>query len=523
MHTSVADFSNCSVANGAWAASVGDGAVRLAGNVSDPFDGPALDAARWTWGTWNGGAYTPAPNGTLTVDAPGGAFVRSQASYAAGAVEGAVAFSAAPWQHFGFAGDGFAGNYAIFSTYNTSDHLFVRVGDGGGEQRMDFGAIPPGIHRYRVAWSAPGGVTQIQFYIDGVIRAQFGFTPVQPMYAYLSNNTPGAAMIADMAEITPPFVTSGTFVGCAFDAGASAAWGTLNWTADLPAGTSLSVETRTSNDAATWSAWSAVATSGAAISSPAGRFLQYRLTLGTTDTQQSPAVLDIGALLAQNATPTSTTAPATATPTSTAVPATATPSNTPIPASQTPTDTPAGTFPANGLLDTFNRADGAIGSGWSGQAAGYAIASNQLDVGNGGDLYWAATRFGATQEVYVTLSTIDASASEIDLLLKAQDSSGYGGGVLEVWYDPAGQRVQIWSFSAAQGWVQRGANIPVTFATGDRFGARVDANGQVAVYRNSTLLATRDASAWTYAAGTGYVGIWMEGAAATILDDFGGG
>jgi len=32
--------------------------------------------------------------------------------------------------------------------------------------------------------------------------------------------------------------------------------------------------------------------------------------------------------------------------------------------------------------------------------------------------------------------------------------------------------VQVWSYSQAQGWVQRGADLPVSFASGDRFGAR---------------------------------------------------
>jgi len=95
--------------------------------------------------------------------------------------------------------------------------------------------------------------------------------------------------------------------------------------------------------------------------------------------------------------------------------------------------------------------------------------------------------------------------------------------VLEVWYDAVNQRVQIWSYSSTQGWVQRGANIPVTLAHGDRFGARVSASGQVTVYRNGQVLATRDASAWTYATATGYIGLWTDHAAAAFLDDFGGG
>jgi hypothetical protein len=133
------------------------------------------------------------------------------------------------------------------------------------------------------------------------------------------------------------------------------------------------------------------------------------------------------------------------------------------------------------------------------------------------------TRYGATQEVYVTLKNIKATADEIDLLLKSQSNTTWGSGVMEVWYDPETHLVKVVTFTSAQGWVQRGANIPVTFNAGDRFGARARADGFVEVYRNTTLLATVDARGWTYATGTGYVGLWMNEAQNTLMDDFGAG
>jgi hypothetical protein len=75
----------------------------------------------------------------------------------------------------------------------------------------------------------------------------------------------------------------------------------------------------------------------------------------------------------------------------------------------------------------------------------------------------------------------------------------------------------------AQGWVQRGANIPVTFAAGDRFGAKARADGFVEVYRNSTLLATVDVRGWTYATSGGYTGLWIVNGQNTLVDDFGAG
>ena len=144
-------------------------------------------------------------------------------------------------------------------------------------------------------------------------------------------------------------------------------------------------------------------------------------------------------------------------------------------------------------------------------------------VGNG-YILWNPSSFGATQDVCVTLTTIDTGASEIDLLLKSQSSSSWGSGVLEVLYDPANSRVQVWTYTSAQGWVQRGADISVTFANGDQFGARAKSDGQVEVYKNGSLLGSRDVTAWTYYANSGYIGLWLEGASSSmLLDDFGGG
>jgi hypothetical protein len=146
-----------------------------------------------------------------------------------------------------------------------------------------------------------------------------------------------------------------------------------------------------------------------------------------------------------------------------------------------------------------------------------------LSFSNEAYLFWNATSFGANQEVYVTLASVNASATEIDLLLKSQSSSTYSNGALEVWYDPVNRRVQVWTFAPSQGWVQRGAAIPVTLAAGDQFGARMTAAGQVQVYRNGALLGTCDASSWPFAASGGYIGLWYIGPNSETMDNFGGG
>lgn len=206
----------------------------------------------------------------------------------------------------------------------------------------------------------------------------------------------------------------------------------------------------------------------------------------------------------------------TRTPTHTNTGTTATPSSTP-----TATGTPGG-FPSTGILDHFNRSDGVLGSNWSGMVSGYSIVNNRLDVGSGGDIYWNASSFGPDQEVFIKLVNIDPTSTEIDLLLKSQSSAGFDS-LIEVYYDAVGHRVQVWTYSSSQGWVQRGADIPVVLVNGDQFGARATTDGKVSVFRNGGLLGVRDVTGWLYTAFGGYIGLWFINSANSLVDDFGGG
>lgn len=238
-------------------------------------------------------------------------------------------------------------------------------------------------------------------------------------------------------------------------------------------------------------------------------------------------------------TPTSTSTPGftstntrtpTRTPTSTNTPL-ATATRTPTPTS-TPTTTRTGmptvtatpgsvAFPATNVLDNFNRADGALGTNWQGLTAGSRIVSNRVNVNNGEDIYWSTT-FGASQEVFVKLVTIDPAASEVDLILKAQGTY-YTSGLLLICYNPAGQQIQVFSYSSSQSWRQYGGDISVALVNGDQLGARATANGQVQVYRNGQLLATRDTSSWTFTTSGGRSGVWFVNNTTSVIDDFGGG
>jgi hypothetical protein len=91
------------------------------------------------------------------------------------------------------------------------------------------------------------------------------------------------------------FAAKGTVTSEVLDARLISKWGALRWTADTPAGTAVTVAVRTGNTpepTETWSDWSQEQSNPeqATIAAPAARFLQYRITLSSSDPAQSPAV-----------------------------------------------------------------------------------------------------------------------------------------------------------------------------------------------------------------------------------------
>jgi len=91
------------------------------------------------------------------------------------------------------------------------------------------------------------------------------------------------------------YATKGTVISEPLDAKIISRWGALRWKADIPEGTSVTIATRTGNVAEpdeTWSDWSADATrpEQASVTSPTARFLQYRITLETSNATVTPGV-----------------------------------------------------------------------------------------------------------------------------------------------------------------------------------------------------------------------------------------
>ncbi len=270
------------------------GEVQLDGGFSDDFDGTALGAG-WTVNSWaaagGGPAAVTVTGGVLSM---AGVEILSPATAAGAGVEGRINFGATPYQHFGLATDlgSLAGNdWAVFSTAGTSNTLFARVNVSGATQDVSLGALPAGFHVYRLT-QASGA---FRFFVDGTLQATIaaavpGGTSLKVALSAFSGS-PRPSLQADWVRVLA-YPSGGTFVSATFDAGRAAAWGPVSWTAVVPAGTSLVIETSTSADGVNWTSWAA-ASSGGTVASPNGRYLRYRATLATTDATLTPALDDI--------------------------------------------------------------------------------------------------------------------------------------------------------------------------------------------------------------------------------------
>jgi hypothetical protein len=107
----------------------------------------------------------------------------------------------------------------------------------------------------------------------------------------LAAGEPGPTMLTTNAASVWRFVAgaarAGTYTSAALDAGQAARFGVFRWRGERPAGTRVEVAFRSGNSSEpdrTWSAWTAPA-AGEEIAIgrlPAGRYVQYRLTLSAT-------------------------------------------------------------------------------------------------------------------------------------------------------------------------------------------------------------------------------------------------
>ncbi|WP_425954888.1 SdrD B-like domain-containing protein [Xylanimonas sp. McL0601] len=169
-------------------------------------------------------------------------------------------------------------------------------------------------------------------------------------------------------------------------------------------------------------------------------------------------------------------------------------------------------FPAGAVLDTFDRSTAsttqALGNAWGGlnltlSSANYritpsspAVTANQAQLrGIGGNVYRSSGAApGANQDAYVTLTkTVPATGNrQAGVLLKA---AGFVAGApttyVAVRYNATASTVTVTTSATvlqALAPVTQATFPGITFADGDRIGARVLADGTVTAYKNGTAV-----------------------------------
>jgi hypothetical protein len=333
-HSSVADFTGCGPNTNISIASTAGGELRLAAVLEDYFDNPAIDYTRWITGQLYdyGGAFPPTvTNGILAIN---GSYIRSVApmTQPTRVFEARIQLRVPPantaWGDVGFGRQNApglpdpVGHNRLFIT-NDANQIFAnaRNDENPVNNQLLAGVDPAEWHIYRIEW----GQNATSYYVDGVYRATDNQPSTYQPFVWLYTLNPGGTVQVDWARIDFYPNTTGQFQSCTIDAGQTTTWNTLTWSGSVPAAAGASFQTRTSPDAINWSPWSApFSASGSSITSPAERYLQYRITFTTGDSIVSPQVdqVTVTGLGGGNPTPTATdtpspTATATNTPTAT--------------------------------------------------------------------------------------------------------------------------------------------------------------------------------------------------------------
>lgn len=181
-------------------------------------------------------------------------------------------------------------------------------------------------------------------------------------------------------------------------------------------------------------------------------------------------------------------------------------------------ETGAEEFPATDVLDDFDRVGPEPGAAWTGAVENYSLVEAQLWCEEcAGAALWSVP-FGEDQEVYATLSTFDAVAPEVNLVLKAQGSSSCE--LIEILYSPLELQVRV-DYCVDGVWTQL-EPASLLLKPGDRLGGRAHADGTVEIFANGELVSATDVSAFPY--GVGRIGVnGLAGEAGLYWDDFGGG
>jgi len=287
--TTDANFSAGAPDSAASVTTVADGEVRLAPTLGTDFSGTVLPDG------WFGGPWTT--SGTFTVE--GGQVSVNSAAIVTGTfftsgrtIEFDATFGNGAFQHAGLGIDLNGAPWLIFSTGSAGTGLYARSNSNlPATDTLISGDWLGTAHRYRIDW----GGTSATFFIDGQQVAQHSISIPGSMRPIISDAPAGGAVLSvDWLRVSP-YAGASVFESRIFDAGAAVDWDTIGWSADLPAGTSVTLSVRSGNTPVpdgTWTAFSPVTANGTELTI-SGQFMQYRANLTSTSPNVTPALRDV--------------------------------------------------------------------------------------------------------------------------------------------------------------------------------------------------------------------------------------
>lgn len=275
------------------------GDLQLTGEFQDDFSGTQLNSQAWETTTWQANSAVTVSN-SLSLQ---GAELLSAQTVTTSPVEGSISFGANPYQYFGMATglSTVGGSYwAMFGTEGSTNTLFATVNASGTTQSVNLGALPTGFHDYKVQPTASG----FNFYVDGTLATSIAVT--FPTGTQLSivlssyNDATTPALQAQSMQVDN-YASSGTYTSSVINVGQSVDWTQVNFNAVIPTGTTLTINvmigTLQTNGTISWMTVTAVQNgqelvtqNGDAIT---GQYLQFTVTMTTTDPSQTPELNDI--------------------------------------------------------------------------------------------------------------------------------------------------------------------------------------------------------------------------------------
>ena len=290
-HTSAADFSpgtmtDTAVASGGQA---GDGAVVLASSGwFDSFDQAGLDPTHWSNGTWLTGGSVATSSGNLTVN---GAWARSILAISGGKMSARLAFTSSSWLNLGLSrADDLDNPWFLFGVpgWDTSQ-VYIRYNFNGGFANIPVPGVLGATHDYGIVHE-PG---VMRFLIDDEEIHQVAIPTLQPLATWISSGTTSSPLSVESVEIVT-YTSQGTYLSPALNAGQNAEWQQILISAPAIPSSSFTARARSSVFGTNWSAWSSsMATFPANLSLPAGRYLQYELSLQGTNGTSSPVITSV--------------------------------------------------------------------------------------------------------------------------------------------------------------------------------------------------------------------------------------